>query len=207
MKTQPNPLATSPPTFDLQGHISVECELSLLKDSSIIVRTGDDDSQCRICFEGDTSDESSGTLITPCNCKGSLKYIHEECLKKQIIANSVHLEKDHHCELCLEKYRVKISEIDDFSFKNILLIERKSILLIISVLVILAALTYSAYSIFENIFSKDSKDGKTPQSYRKLRIQSGILTWLGMLIILFSASLVAMVKHILTVTYTRWEFF
>lgn len=51
MKTQPNPLATSPPTFDLQGHISVECELSLLKDSSIIVRTGDDDSQCRICLK------------------------------------------------------------------------------------------------------------------------------------------------------------
>ncbi len=38
--------------------------------------------ECRICY---TNDEELGTLVTPCKCKGSLKYIHPECLKAWII--------------------------------------------------------------------------------------------------------------------------
>ena len=36
--------------------------------------------ECRICLEnGETA------LITPCNCRGSQKYVHLECLNKLLL--------------------------------------------------------------------------------------------------------------------------
>lgn len=35
-----------------------------------------EDRQCRICFEGD------GTMISPCLCSGSSKFVHTECLER-----------------------------------------------------------------------------------------------------------------------------
>ncbi|KAG2159776.1 uncharacterized protein EDB93DRAFT_1237067 [Suillus bovinus] len=40
----------------------------------------DQEKQCRICFEGE--DDSSGRLIRPCLCKGSISHVHIACLKK-----------------------------------------------------------------------------------------------------------------------------
>lgn len=31
---------------------------------------------CRICFES----ENEGILIKPCNCKGTIAYVHRTCL-------------------------------------------------------------------------------------------------------------------------------
>lgn len=37
---------------------------------------------CRICL-GDSSEEESGNpLISPCFCDGTMKYIHQDCLKE-----------------------------------------------------------------------------------------------------------------------------
>jgi hypothetical protein len=36
-------------------------------------------SMCRVCYGDDTTDENP--LISPCKCKGSMKYIHYKCLK------------------------------------------------------------------------------------------------------------------------------
>ena len=49
---------------------------------------------CRICFE------SEGTLCAPCKCKGSIEYIHEECLLTWIRGN----DERSNCELCKEPY-------------------------------------------------------------------------------------------------------
>ena len=35
---------------------------------------------CRICLDGDLKDEPDNPLISPCNCSGSMKYVHLECL-------------------------------------------------------------------------------------------------------------------------------
>ncbi len=35
--------------------------------------------ECRICFESD--DLSNNKLISPCNCNGTSKYVHTNCLK------------------------------------------------------------------------------------------------------------------------------
>ena len=71
---------------------------------------------CRICYGEDTSDENP--LICPCVCKGSMKYIHYECLKNWLnskieeempmdpdkeIEVITYNRKDISCELCKEK--------------------------------------------------------------------------------------------------------
>lgn len=38
-----------------------------------------EDAMCRICLEPD-----DGSLIEPCSCKGSVRYVHENCLKQWI---------------------------------------------------------------------------------------------------------------------------
>jgi len=35
---------------------------------------------CRICFGGVNEILESGKLISPCKCKGSMKYVHVNCL-------------------------------------------------------------------------------------------------------------------------------
>jgi E3 ubiquitin-protein ligase DOA10 len=53
---------------------------------------------CRICLEND------GELISVCGCKGSVKYVHKDCIKKwQQMAPT--LESKIYCQLCKEKYQ------------------------------------------------------------------------------------------------------
>lgn len=55
---------------------------------------------CRICFEHG-NDESP--LISPCRCSGSVRYIHEECLKTWLVSQDGDLAEGK-CELCKTKY-------------------------------------------------------------------------------------------------------
>ena len=73
---------------------------------------------CRICYGEDTSE--ANPLICPCICKGSMKYIHYECLKNWLnskIEEDISIDsenpeievisynrKDISCELCKEKF-------------------------------------------------------------------------------------------------------
>ena len=61
---------------------------------------------CRICFEEETKEKK---VIHPCYCKGSSKYIHEDCLRSWI-----HYQEQSRnqigCEVC--KYNYKIEEIE-----------------------------------------------------------------------------------------------
>lgn len=54
--------------------------------------------ECRICLE------SEGNLFSPCLCKGSNAYIHEECLLKMREANPNHLSE---CPTCKYKYKIQ----------------------------------------------------------------------------------------------------
>ena len=57
--------------------------------------------ECRICLEnGETA------LITPCNCRGSQKYVHLECLNKWRVEN-INNEKYTNCEICKRKYNIR----------------------------------------------------------------------------------------------------
>lgn len=57
--------------------------------------------QCRICLE------TEGELITPCNCKGTIKYVHRECLQKwrtTLPINVFNNKRDIQCEVCHKYY-------------------------------------------------------------------------------------------------------
>jgi hypothetical protein len=58
---------------------------------------------CRICFDVQSSDHA---LITPCKCTGSVKYIHEDCLKVWLLSKQTDL-KTVTCELCMAKYGMR----------------------------------------------------------------------------------------------------
>jgi tetratricopeptide (TPR) repeat protein len=55
--------------------------------------------QCRICFEG----ESEGELLGGCACRGSLKYIHAECLRQQQEHRGSTVDSGK-CDLCLQSF-------------------------------------------------------------------------------------------------------
>src|SRR5258706_13178171 len=49
---------------------------------------------CRICLD------TEGLLITPCNCCGTIGYMHELCLMKWLSNKS-----DNSCEICKHEYQ------------------------------------------------------------------------------------------------------
>ena len=55
-----------------------------------------EDNICRICMEADSKDLP---LIAPCKCSGTVKFIHEECLKTWIISQEGDIDEAQ-CELC-----------------------------------------------------------------------------------------------------------
>ena len=50
---------------------------------------------CRICLE----DKDSGELLSVCNCSGSCRYVHQQCLQQWI-----DVSHKTHCELCQSPY-------------------------------------------------------------------------------------------------------
>jgi hypothetical protein len=75
---------------------------------------------CRICYL--LNSDLENPLISPCNCNGSMKYIHYKCLKNCIEANlnkKIELSykyyswKEYSCEICKKEYPkyIKIKEM------------------------------------------------------------------------------------------------
>ena len=64
---------------------------------------------CRICFEKDYN-ETNNTLLHPCKCTGSVKYIHEHCLhewiNKMYFKNKQILHQVPKCELCSYEFDI-----------------------------------------------------------------------------------------------------
>lgn len=58
--------------------------------------------ECRVCQEGGEN------MLSPCDCNGSIKYIHEECLKKW-----VKISKNKICPNCLGSYNIDINTEDE----------------------------------------------------------------------------------------------
>jgi hypothetical protein len=59
-----------------------------------------EEKQCRICLLSDGDD-----FIVPCKCKGSMKYVHRECLDKWRAAN-VNPQAFSNCTQCTFKYEI-----------------------------------------------------------------------------------------------------
>lgn len=66
----------------------------------------EDEKVCRICF----GNEEDGKLISPCLCKGSMKYIHKTCLETWRKA-STNKESFFKCDQCKFKYKFLRSDL------------------------------------------------------------------------------------------------
>lgn len=63
------------------------------------------DKVCRICLE--TTEETLNRLIHPCRCAGSVRYVHEECLKAWL-ASQIEDMTHAQCELCKTPFEMTI---------------------------------------------------------------------------------------------------
>lgn len=63
---------------------------------------------CRICLQSD------GTLIEPCACKGSVAFIHSDCLEKWIKVK----KNSTFCELCKTNYKLNSKFYLKMSFRS-----------------------------------------------------------------------------------------
>lgn len=89
-------LLTNPASEEVTGqHVSVS-ERSL--DGSMEhADHGTSEPQCRFCLEGS---DVGNRLFFPCKCKGSIRYIHQNCLQAWLSASG-----RNSCEVCKEVYR------------------------------------------------------------------------------------------------------
>ncbi|XP_037040836.1 E3 ubiquitin-protein ligase MARCHF2 isoform X1 [Bradysia coprophila] len=71
-------------------------ESELVEDSRITVTK--DLFLCRICYNCDQIER----FISPCDCKGSLYYVHKQCLERWLSRAGIL-----HCELCMFRFRTK----------------------------------------------------------------------------------------------------
>jgi hypothetical protein len=66
---------------------------------------------CKICY-GSTEDEEN-KLINPCLCEGTMRYVHQSCLKQWIINKSQEYDEKIKCEICqaLFNFKLKIKHV------------------------------------------------------------------------------------------------
>lgn len=57
---------------------------------------------CRICLE---TEICSDKFIRPCKCSGSVKFVHEECLKSWLVSLNKELDGSK-CEICSTQYKM-----------------------------------------------------------------------------------------------------
>ena len=93
---------------------------------------------CRICYD----DDSAGPLISPCDCRGSVQYIHRQCLYEWLVVDG----RDH-CELCGSVYMfydlILEPVYEPRDFRVIRLSTRPHLLFILQLL------TYMLYLLFQ----------------------------------------------------------
>ncbi|XP_075702760.1 putative E3 ubiquitin-protein ligase MARCHF10 isoform X2 [Rhinoderma darwinii] len=84
-------------------------KLKKLQESLLQEESEEEGDLCRICLMGVETTENH--LIAPCQCSGSLKYVHTECIKKWLLAkikSGAELNTVIICEMCKQKVECEI---------------------------------------------------------------------------------------------------
>ncbi|GCB73435.1 hypothetical protein scyTo_0002541 [Scyliorhinus torazame] len=108
---------------DAQEKQKTECtssrdpeKLRKLQESLLLEDSDEEEGDiCRICQIGAGVTTPPNPLIQPCNCTGSLQYVHQECMKKWLqskINSGADLTAVTTCELCKEKLQL---DFEDFN--------------------------------------------------------------------------------------------
>ena len=95
-----------------------ECNNKKVQNSKeLIQKITVNDKACRICLESEIKVETTGELISPCQCTGTVKHVHEECLKKWIVSSRISIDKAK-CELCNSKLLIEIDSKQFYCYKK-----------------------------------------------------------------------------------------
>ncbi|RGB33522.1 hypothetical protein C1646_704171 [Rhizophagus diaphanus] len=79
-----------------------------------------EDKMCRICFAGAEEESSLGRLISPCLCKGTMRYVHVECLNQWRL-RSQKKSSFFQCDECKYKYAFRRTTIAKFATNEFVL--------------------------------------------------------------------------------------
>ncbi len=117
---------------------------------SVIDSIDFEERQCRFCYENedapkliDSTEKSViNKLVAPCLCKGSLKYIHQRCLKKWVNQKLDNLRSK--CQICLHVYemRKKLRCLRDIFRKLYRLFCKNGTLILKDLLLLASVLTF-----------------------------------------------------------------
>lgn len=114
-------------------------EIKDIKDINENSKIKEDDKICRICY-----DNIDSKFINPCKCSGSIKWIHEFCLKKWI-----KISKKDCCTQCKYKYKSKdICKYPKLKFLNKDIYIK--IITSIIILIVIIILSLISSKIFKN---------------------------------------------------------
>ncbi|KAK6345425.1 hypothetical protein TWF718_007341 [Orbilia javanica] len=93
--------------------------------------------QCRICLDQTTEDVDPelGRLISPCKCKGSARYVHEECLRAWRL-HSANSQSFYKCPTCHFEYRFLRLKVAQMMASTILVASITTLILLITVYIL-----------------------------------------------------------------------
>ena len=81
--------------------------IKLMNDSKIDIK---EKKICKICFEKETK---TNPLIAPCLCEGTIKYVHQKCLKNWLNSSNIKPELAK-CGICKCKYEIRFYKDNKF---------------------------------------------------------------------------------------------
>lgn len=156
--------------------------VSFVEDSDLSFISGNDDQPiCRICLE---TELNSNKLISPCKCKGTLKYVHEECLKTWLISLDIDVDEGS-CELCKTSYIMEFNLKYRCSFSSAQTDGVTNSFFMALLLTVLVMLGFIVYLLFDRYFerSKEKEEG----IYSIALIVICVISWLVLLALIVNA--------------------
>jgi E3 ubiquitin-protein ligase DOA10 len=108
-------------------------EKNNIKDVESQYNENYEEKECRICLE------SSGDFIVICDCKGSCKYVHKECIETWINSFPKEHKKHNVCDICNSNYKLELIKYSDDTKK--ILIGITTFLFILFILLLFVVIT------------------------------------------------------------------
>jgi succinate dehydrogenase hydrophobic anchor subunit len=105
---------------------------------------------CRICFQSDDC-----LMIHPCACRGSLSYVHEDCIKTWILVKFPALF-DASCEVCKHTFKIAAKTYTEWKFpcdfreRCKFLVKFSVLLVTLGFLVVASVVIYDYFVNFED---------------------------------------------------------
>ncbi|KAH6917487.1 hypothetical protein BKA70DRAFT_1252320 [Coprinopsis sp. MPI-PUGE-AT-0042] len=123
--------------------------MSTSRDDEASKDTGE--RQCRICLDGTNAEIELGRLISPCLCKGSIRYVHVRCLERWR-KTSVSQGAFFACPQCHYQYRFARTQVLGLA-SNKLVIALLSGLSFTAIVMLASLITTYLASFFEELSS------------------------------------------------------